>query len=155
MWPATTLASALSALEADAAAELAPVRRIERSQLRADWHRYAVSMPPRILCSFSRLLPRFAGVSREIVLWLTFVASGDFPHRFLVFVASLDRLSDLVRSEFRLATQPHAPRFGAFPAFSATWSRRRGFDHVLLAGKVKLCGLGCRAMRQRLDSATC
>ncbi len=83
------------------------------------------------------------------------VALGDFPHRFLVFVAPLDRLSDLVRSEFRLATQPHAPRFGAFPAFSATWSRRRGFDHVLLAGKVKLCGLACRAMRQRLDSATC
>jgi hypothetical protein len=41
--PATTLAPALSPLEADAAAQLAPVRRIERSQLRADWHCYAVS----------------------------------------------------------------------------------------------------------------
>ena len=36
MWPATTLASALSALEAHVSAQLAPVRGIERSQLRAD-----------------------------------------------------------------------------------------------------------------------
>ncbi len=43
MWPATTLAPSFSALKADAAAQLAPVRGIERSQLRADWHRYAVS----------------------------------------------------------------------------------------------------------------
>ena len=43
MWPATTLAPSFSALEADVAAELAPARGIERSQLRADWHRYAVS----------------------------------------------------------------------------------------------------------------
>jgi hypothetical protein len=46
-------------------------------------------------------------------------ASGDFAHRLLVFVASLDRLLDLVRGEFRLATQPHAPRFGAFPVFAS------------------------------------
>jgi transposase len=38
-WPATTLAPSFSALEADVAAQLAPVRGIERSQLRADWHR--------------------------------------------------------------------------------------------------------------------
>jgi len=43
VWSAATLAPSLSALEADAAAQLAPVRWIERSQLRADWHRYAVS----------------------------------------------------------------------------------------------------------------
>ena len=43
MWSAATLAPSFSALEADAAAQLAPVRGIERSQLRADWHRYAVS----------------------------------------------------------------------------------------------------------------
>ena len=43
MWSATTLAPSFSALEADVAAQLAPVRGIERSQLRTDWHRYAVS----------------------------------------------------------------------------------------------------------------
>jgi len=37
--PAAALAPSSSALEADAAAQLAPVRGIERSQLRADWHR--------------------------------------------------------------------------------------------------------------------
>ena len=39
MWSATTLAPSFSALELDVAAQLAPVRGIERSQLRADWHR--------------------------------------------------------------------------------------------------------------------
>jgi hypothetical protein len=48
VWPATTLAPSFSALEADVAAQLAPVRGIERSQLRADWHRYAVSWSPII-----------------------------------------------------------------------------------------------------------
>ena len=43
MWSATTLAPSFSALEADVAAQLAPVRGIERSQLRTDWHRYAIS----------------------------------------------------------------------------------------------------------------
>ena len=43
MWSAATLAPSVSALEADVAAQLAPVRRIERSQLRANSHRYAVS----------------------------------------------------------------------------------------------------------------
>ena len=39
VWPATALAPSFSALEADVAAQLAPVRGIERSQLRADGHR--------------------------------------------------------------------------------------------------------------------
>ena len=43
MGPATPLALSLSALEADVTAQLAPVRGIEGSQLRTDWHRYAVS----------------------------------------------------------------------------------------------------------------
>ena len=48
MWPATTLAPSFSALEADVAAQLAPVRGIERSQLRADWHRLESRyLPPR------------------------------------------------------------------------------------------------------------
>jgi len=48
VWSATTLAPALSALEADVAAQLAPVRGIERSQLRADWHRLdSRYSPPR------------------------------------------------------------------------------------------------------------
>jgi hypothetical protein len=33
------LAPSFSALEADVAAQLAPVRGIERSQLTSDWHR--------------------------------------------------------------------------------------------------------------------
>ena len=55
MGSATTLAPSLSAVEADVAAQLAPVRGIERSQLRTDWHRYAVSKvaggryPPLVL----------------------------------------------------------------------------------------------------------
>jgi hypothetical protein len=47
VWSVTTLAPSFSALEADVAAQLAPVRGIERSQLRADWHRYAVSSDHR------------------------------------------------------------------------------------------------------------
>jgi hypothetical protein len=47
VWSATTLAPSFSALEADVAAQLPPVRGIERSQLRADWHRYAVSWDHR------------------------------------------------------------------------------------------------------------
>jgi hypothetical protein len=39
VWPATPLAPSFSAFEADMAAQLAPVRGIERSQLTADWHR--------------------------------------------------------------------------------------------------------------------
>jgi hypothetical protein len=38
---ATALAPTSGALEADVAAQFAPVRGIERSQLRADWHGYA------------------------------------------------------------------------------------------------------------------
>jgi hypothetical protein len=40
---ATTLAFSSSALEAHVTAQLAPVRRIERSQLRPDWQGYAAS----------------------------------------------------------------------------------------------------------------
>ena len=44
----TTLAPSLSTLEADVEAQLAPVRGIERSQLRADWHRLESRyLPPR------------------------------------------------------------------------------------------------------------
>ena len=74
MWPATTLASAFSALEADVAAQLAPVRGIERSQLRTDWHRYAVSKvngggryPPLVLTLADSSVFTFA-TSLEIVL---------------------------------------------------------------------------------------
>jgi hypothetical protein len=38
MWPAATLASALSGLEADLPAQLAPIWRIERAQLGSDGH---------------------------------------------------------------------------------------------------------------------
>ena len=48
MWPPTTLALASSALEANAAAQFAPVRRVQRSQLGADRHG---------LC---RLLPQYS-----------------------------------------------------------------------------------------------
>src|SRR5271170_5960176 len=41
--PPCVAEASFSALEADAAAQLAPVGGIGRSQLRADWHRYAVS----------------------------------------------------------------------------------------------------------------
>jgi hypothetical protein len=44
---ATTLAFSSSALEAHVAAQLAPVRRIERSRLRPDWHGYAASFVVR------------------------------------------------------------------------------------------------------------
>ena len=48
MWAAATLAPSFSALEADVAAQLEPVRGIERSQLRADWHRLESRYsPPR------------------------------------------------------------------------------------------------------------
>ena len=74
VWPATTLAPSPSALEADVAAQLAPVRGIERSQLRADWHRYAVSKvdaggryPPLVLTLADSSVFPFAP-SLEIVL---------------------------------------------------------------------------------------
>jgi hypothetical protein len=44
---ATALAFSSSALEAHVAAQLVPVRRIERSQLRPDWHGYAASLVQR------------------------------------------------------------------------------------------------------------
>jgi hypothetical protein len=41
---ATALAPSSGALEADVAAQFAPVRGIKRSQLRADWHGYAAPL---------------------------------------------------------------------------------------------------------------
>src|SRR5690348_12768446 len=43
MWPATTLALSPSSLEANAAAQLAPMRWIERFQFGTDGHNYAAS----------------------------------------------------------------------------------------------------------------
>ncbi len=63
MWSATTLAPSFSALEADVAAQLAPVRGMERSQLRADWHRYAVSWIIAALSS-RRSVPATRGPAR-------------------------------------------------------------------------------------------
>jgi hypothetical protein len=50
VWSGTTLAPSFSALEADVAAQLGPVRGIERSQLRTDW----IAMPsPGIIATIS------------------------------------------------------------------------------------------------------
>ena len=75
MWPATTLAPSFSALEADVAAQLAPVRGIEWSQLRTDWHRYAISRadagdrrPQLVESRRSRRLSKPIRVNRG-VLW--------------------------------------------------------------------------------------
>jgi hypothetical protein len=57
VWSATALAPSFSALEADVAAQLAPVWRIERSQLRADWHRYAVSWDHHLIIDARRSAP--------------------------------------------------------------------------------------------------
>ena len=46
MGSATALAPSSGALEADVAAQFAPVRGIEWSQLRADWHGYAAPFFP-------------------------------------------------------------------------------------------------------------
>jgi hypothetical protein len=46
MGAATALAPSSGALEADVAAQFAPVRGIEWSQLRADWHGYAAPFFP-------------------------------------------------------------------------------------------------------------
>ena len=58
MWAAAALAPPFGALEADAAAQLAPIWGIERSQLRADWHRLGV---PSIFLS-----PRYADLARPV-----------------------------------------------------------------------------------------
>jgi len=56
--PATTLAPSFGALGADVAAQLAPARGVKRSQLRADWHRYALSWDHRrIIDAGGRHLP--------------------------------------------------------------------------------------------------
>jgi hypothetical protein len=72
VWPATPLAPSFSALEADVAAQLAPVRRIERSQLRANWHRYAVSRDHRRIIDAGGRHPQLVGVgtvARLISTW--------------------------------------------------------------------------------------
>jgi hypothetical protein len=53
---ATTLAFSSSALEAHVAAQLAPVRGIERSQLRPDWHGYAASFVVQLSIAARALL---------------------------------------------------------------------------------------------------
>jgi len=63
VWSAATLAPSFSALEADVAAQLAPVRGIERSQLRADWHRYAVSSDHRRIIDAGGRYPRSSWAS--------------------------------------------------------------------------------------------
>ena len=57
MWAAAALAPPFGALEADAAAQLAPIRGIERSQLRADWHRLRPSL---------FLSPRYADLAQPV-----------------------------------------------------------------------------------------
>ena len=79
MWPATTLAPSFSALEADVAAQLAPVRGIERSQLRADWHRYAVSRDHRRIIDARGRDPQLVGVGVGKRRWYATIFSFDRP----------------------------------------------------------------------------
>ena len=79
MWPATTLAPSFSALEADVAAQLAPVRGIERSQLRADWHRYAVSWDHRRIIDAGGRYPQLVGVGVGKRRWYATIFSFDRP----------------------------------------------------------------------------
>ena len=79
MWSATTLAPSFSALEADVAAQLAPVRGIERSQLRADWHRYAVSRDHRRIIDARGRDPQLVGVGVGKRRWYATIFSFDRP----------------------------------------------------------------------------
>ena len=76
---ATTLAPSFSALEADVAAQLAPVRGIERSQLRADWHRYAVSWDHRRIVDAGGRYPQPVGVGVGKRRWYATIFSFDRP----------------------------------------------------------------------------
>jgi hypothetical protein len=76
VWPATPLALSLSALEANVAAQLTPVRGIERSQLRADWHRYAVSG-----VDAGGRYPQLEGVGVGKRRWYATIFSFDRPRR--------------------------------------------------------------------------
>ena len=79
MWSATTLAPSFSALEADVAAQLAPVRGIERSQLRSDWHRYAVSRDHRRIIDARGRDPQLVGVGVGKRRWYATIFSVDRP----------------------------------------------------------------------------
>jgi hypothetical protein len=79
VWSATTLASSFSELEADAAAQLAPVRGIERSQLGTDWHRYAVSRDLRHFNDAGGWHPQLAGVGVGKRRWYATIFSVDRP----------------------------------------------------------------------------
>jgi hypothetical protein len=73
------------------------------------------------------------------------IASSYFADRFLVVVTSPNCFSDLVRSEFRLAAQPDAPCFSAFPALAGA-----GADQLSLKlGKAAQHGQHQAAMRRR------
>ena len=79
MWSAATLAPSFSALEADVAAQLAPVRGIERSQLRADWHRYAVSWDHRRIIDAGGRHPQLVGAGVGKRRWYATIFSLDRP----------------------------------------------------------------------------
>jgi hypothetical protein len=79
VWPAATLAPSFSALEADVAAQLAPVRGIERSQLRADWHRYAVFRDQRCIIDAGGQHPQPVGVGVGKRRWYATIFSFDRP----------------------------------------------------------------------------
>ena len=79
MWSATTLAPSFSALEADVAAQLAPVRGIEWSQFRADWHRYAVSWDHRRIIDAGGRRPPLVGVGVGKRRWYATIFSFDRP----------------------------------------------------------------------------
>jgi len=76
---AATLAPSFSALEADVAAQLAPVRRIERSQLCADWHRYAASWDHRRFINAGGRHPPLMGVGVGKRRWYATIFSFDRP----------------------------------------------------------------------------
>ena len=79
MWSATTLAPSFSALEADVAAQLTPVWGIERSQLRADWHRYAVSRDHRRIIDARGRDRQLVGVGVGKRRWYATIFSFDRP----------------------------------------------------------------------------
>jgi hypothetical protein len=79
VWSATTLAPSFSALEADVAAQLTPVWGIERSQLRADWHRYAVSWGHRRIVDAGGRHPQLVGVGVGKRRWYATIFSVDRP----------------------------------------------------------------------------
>ena len=79
MWSATTLAPSFSAREANVAAQLAPMRGIERSQLRADGHRYSVSWDHRLFINAGGQHPQPVGVGVGKRRWYATILSFDRP----------------------------------------------------------------------------